>query len=123
MISVHGLASEDFAVENLFVINTPPGHFYEFVSRVIDVRLRGNAEALSNITEMNIRVVADLSDVITEPLTEPGRFRVPARVYIDGTEADVGAIGEHRITVRLIPDSYVPEIPELPPDEQTISAE
>jgi len=110
MISVHGLASEDFAVENLFVVNTPPGHSYEFVSRVIDVRLRGRAEDLVNITEMNIRVVADLSDLITEPLTEPERFRTLARVYIDGTEADIGAIGEHRITIRLIPDTYVPEI-------------
>jgi len=114
MISVHGLASEDFAVENLFVINTPPDHSVEFISRVIDVRLRGSERDLANISEMNIRVVADLNDIITEPLTEPERFRPLARIYIDGTEADIGAIGENRITIRLIPDSYVPEIPPEP---------
>ena len=122
MITVLGLASEDFAVENLHVVNTPPEHFVEFVSRVTDVRLRGKAEDLANITDMNIRVVADLSDIITEPLTEPERFRVAARVYIDGTDADVGAIGEHRITIRLIPDSYVPDIPD-PIDELLVIAE
>jgi len=124
MIDVLGLASEDFAVENLFVINTPPEHYVEFVSRVIDVRLRGREADLTNITEMNIRVVADLSDIITEPLTVPDRFRVPARVYIDGTDADIGAIGETRITIRLIPDSWIPpETPEPPESDEPDSLE
>jgi len=113
-ISVHDLDFEDFAVDNLFVNNLLPGHSIEMITRSIDVRIRGRRDDLYGISETDIRVVADLRDILTEPLDSPDRFRVPARIYIDGVSAGVGPIGEYRINLRVIPDSYIAESVNAP---------
>ena len=98
-VEVGGLAIEDFSVENLVVINTLPGHTARILSPSINVRLRGRSVDLADITAEDIRVVADLRDY------GAGRERVPARVYIDGTEADIGAIGLYHFNVIITPDT------------------
>ncbi|MCL2392396.1 MAG: hypothetical protein FWC66_07295 [Oscillospiraceae bacterium] len=100
-VEVLGLDVVDYAVENLFLLNPPPGYVVEFVTTSVDVRLRGRAEDLEGITAMDIRVVADLSDLPAQPV---GRHRLLSRVYIDGTDAYIGPIGETRISIRIAPD-------------------
>ena len=100
-VEVIGLVVEDYSVENLVVNNTRPGHTVDFISSSIDVRLRGRSEDLADITAEDIRLVADIRDY------GPGRHRVQARVYIDGTVADVGAIGLYQFNIFIRPDAPV----------------
>jgi len=97
LVEVLGLEIDFYVTENLQTINTPPGHWEEILTQSLDVRIRGTRENLDRISLTNIRVVADLRDV------RPGTSLVTARVYVDGTDADVGAVGgsEYRLTVRL----------------------
>jgi YbbR domain-containing protein len=87
----------DLRTDNLFVINTPPGHWVDMVTTSLVVSIRGMRDNLDLITDMSIRAVADLSDL------PPGPHRVPVRVYVDGVP-DVGAVGDYRFSLRIIPD-------------------
>ena len=58
--------------------------------------VRGTSEDLANITEDNIRIVADL----TEYAGATGTIEVPARVYVDGYEK-AGAVGDYTVSVTL----------------------
>jgi YbbR domain-containing protein len=87
----------DLRTDNLFVINTPPGHWVDMVTTSLVVSIRGMRENLDLITDMSIRAVADVRDL------SPGPHRVPVRVYVDGVP-DVGAVGDYRFSLRIIPD-------------------
>ena len=83
------------SVSNLQVINLPDGLRADIVTQSIDVRIRGLDVDLALITSLNLRVVADLTDIST------GTASVAARAYIHGTEADVEPVGEYRIVVTV----------------------
>jgi len=91
-----GLDIDYYSTSNLHVINKPADYDAEVRTQSLDVWIRGKREDLDQISLANIRVVADLTDI------RSGTSRVQARVFIDGTDADVGAVGEYRITVTLI---------------------
>jgi len=95
LVEVLGVETTIRVTSNLHTINTPPGYRSEILTQSLDVRLRGPAEVLALITSMNVRVVADLTDIGT------GTTSVIARIYIDGIDAEIGAYGEHRITVTI----------------------
>ncbi|MCL2365679.1 MAG: CdaR family protein [Oscillospiraceae bacterium] len=97
-VDVLNIDWEDFQVDHLFYINAPPGYVVQIIPSHVEVRLRGRTEDLEYITEANIRLVVDLRDLGV------GRHRVPARVYIDGIDADVGAVGEYAISIRILPE-------------------
>ena len=59
------------------------------------VTLRGTSEALEQVSEDDLRVVADLTNVSDAD----GVYTVPANVYVDGL--DIGAVGSYQVTVRL----------------------
>ena len=92
---VHGLEIRHFSVSNIQVVNEPPGVTVDIRSLSIDVRIRGRAEDMENLTESNIRVVADLADL------GPGVQRVPARIHVDGIDADIGAVGNYFVFVAI----------------------
>jgi len=97
LVEVRNLAIAYFFAENLQYINCPPGHTATIGTRTLDVRIRGRREDLDNLVSLsNIRVVADLREYGS------GTSLVPARVYVDGVEADVGAVGDrYRLTVTI----------------------
>jgi hypothetical protein len=92
-----GLGIRDYPTSNISWVNAPAGYRVELTSRSVDVMVRGRREFLDQITEMNIRVVADLRDKQTG-----GSYRVNATVYIDGIDGDVGAIGTVIVSLRII---------------------
>jgi len=94
-VEVLGLSMRYLSVSNIFYISEPAGYLVEIRTQSVDVRIRGRQEDLENVTVENIRVVADLTDV------GPGPQRVPARVYIDGIDADIGAIGNYWVTLSV----------------------
>lgn len=65
------------------------------VTSTLGVTLRGTSEALAQVNEENLRVVADLTNVSDAD----GTYTVPATVYVDGV--DVGSVGSYQLTVRL----------------------
>ena len=95
-VEVLGVDLSYYSTSNLHYINTPVGYRADIITETLDVRIRGTQEDLDHITEDNIRVVADLRDL------PPGTSIVPARVYVDGTEADVGAVGLYQLTIRIM---------------------
>ena len=99
VVETIGLGIKYLVTQNLQVINTPPGLTPIIGTQSLDVRIRGSDEDLELVSVDNIRVVADLKDM------NPGTAYIPARVYVDGVDADVGAVGvDYRITVTLIRD-------------------
>jgi len=97
-VEVLGLDVDYYSTSNLHVINTPPVYRAEVRSQSLDVWIRGRREDLNQISIENIRVVADLTNM------RAGTSRVLAKVHVDGIDADVGAVGEYRITVTLLSD-------------------
>jgi len=97
LVEVVGLAIAYYSTPNLQYVNVRPGFTATITTQTLDVRIRGPKEDLDNLDSLtNIRVVADLRDY------DPGTYFVPARVFIDGIDADIGAVGErYRITVTI----------------------
>jgi hypothetical protein len=100
-VDIMGLDIAFFVVseDSMHPSNIPPGHRVEIITPSLDVRLRGLADNLEQITPMNIRVVTDLSE-----RSGAGTFRERARVSIIGLETDVDPIGDYFLTVRIIPE-------------------
>ena len=94
-VTVEGLDTEVFAVNNIRTTDPPEGYTADLVTQSVLVTVRGPAEDLANIDASQIRVVANLSGVTTE-----GNQQVLARVYLDGT-GTVGVIGEYSISVNI----------------------
>lgn len=94
-VTVEGLDTEVFAVNNIRTTNPPEGYTADLVTQSVLVTVRGPAEDLANIDASQIRVVANLSGVTTE-----GNQQVLARVYLDGT-GTVGVIGEYSVSVNI----------------------
>lgn len=66
------------------------------ITSSLDVIVRGRAEDLEDITEDNIRIVADLTEY-----NDDGTYTVPASVLVDGND-QVGAVGgPYTVTVKL----------------------
>jgi len=90
-----GMTYLSVGASNIHYINAPSGYTPEIRTQSVDVRIRGKQEDLENVSAANIRIVVDLTDLGS------GTQRVPARIYVDGIDADVGAIGNYLITVTL----------------------
>jgi len=87
------------SVTNIQEVNLPSGFRAEIITQSIDVRIRGLESDLMLVAPLNLRVVADLTDVVGT-----GAMFVIARAYISGIEVDVEPVGEYRITVSVFAD-------------------
>ena len=91
-VTVTGMETKKFTVTNI----TLTGGVGTLQTTQKEIVVRGTAEDLANITEENIRIVADL----TEYAGATGTIEVPARVYVDGYEK-AGAVGDYTVSVTL----------------------
>jgi YbbR domain-containing protein len=99
-IELLGLEIGYYSTSNLQVTNTPPDLSAVILNQTMLIGVRGKREDLGLISDtMSIRVVVDLSD------REPGSHQVPAKVFIDGIDADIGAVGNYTATVMLVRDT------------------
>ena len=94
-VTVEGLDTEVFAVNNIRTTDPPEGYTVDVVTQSVLVTVRGPAEELAQIDASQIQIVADLSDVTTL-----GTSRVQARVYLNATST-VGVIGDYTIVVDI----------------------
>lgn len=94
-VELVGLNSRTIRTTNIEIINAldEEQYDYEVVSKALNVVIRGKTAVVEQIYASNLRAVADLSDY-----TEPGQYKVPVTVYVDGY-ADVGILHEEEYTV------------------------
>ena len=95
-VTIQGLATRTMKVDNIEIINKPAGYEAEAITKSCSVLIRGPEEEVEQITESQLRIVADLS--ITDPST--GSRTVPVKVYLDGSSS-VGVVGDYSISVSL----------------------
>ena len=93
-VTVSGLDTKTFEVDNIDLINTQ-GRRAEQITEVCSVVVRGHQEDLDQLDASQLRIVADLADVTTT-----GSSRVPVKVYLNASQ-DVGVIGEYSIVVNI----------------------
>ncbi|HIX31428.1 MAG TPA: hypothetical protein H9682_04750 [Firmicutes bacterium] len=95
-IKFNHMQTKTLACSNIVFINEPEGYTASAVTQSVNVTVRGRASELEKVTEQNVRVVADLSDMSSSS----GVYTVRAKVYVDGA-AEAGAIGTYQIGCRL----------------------
>lgn len=95
-ITLKGLATKEFEVDNIKLTNVPEGYQAELVTLSRIVLLRGTQEELDRVFQAQIRIEADWSQL---PSDGVGRQTVPAKVYVDGSS--VGAVGSYSIVVNI----------------------
>lgn len=97
-VTIKGLITKEFDVDNILLINKPEGYTAEPVTQSRTVMVRGPEEAVNAIFKSQLRIVVDVAAGI--PSAAVGRFDIPAKVYLDGS-SDVGVVGTYNISVSL----------------------
>ena len=94
-ITVKGLDTKTFEVQNIELQNVPKGYQAKLSTQVCTITLRGPKTSLSAVQPSQIKLVADLAG-----LDATGSHNVPVKVYLY-TSSDVGAIGANSVVVKL----------------------
>ena len=94
-VELVGLNSRTIRTTNIELINLSDeeNYSYDVISKSLNVVVRGKTALVEQIYATNLRAVADLSDY-----TEPGQYKVPVTVYVDGY-TDVGILHEEEYSV------------------------
>lgn len=95
-LTVKGLTTATLEVDNIEFVNKPAGYRAEKVTTSRQIQIRGTEEAVASVTPSQIRIVADLENVVTATGTQT----VPVKVYL-GSRSDVGVVGEYNIVVSI----------------------
>jgi len=96
-VSKRNVETREFNATRISYINAPEGWEPGIVTRELRVKVRGSKALLDELSEENIRVVADLKDV----KESPGQYTVSANVYLDRVESvtDVGVVNPNAYTI------------------------
>ena len=98
-VSITGVATKSFSVnpDNIICINVPDGYDAENITQALNVTVRAPQEILDRISEVNLRAVADLSNLGTNA---SGVFTPTVEIKIDGFP-EAGCVGEYKIYITL----------------------
>ncbi|MDE7003897.1 MAG: hypothetical protein K2P08_05635 [Oscillospiraceae bacterium] len=100
-LSVHKqVETRTFQVTSrISTINAPEGWTPTIITQVLPVRVRGPVNMLDELSEENLRVVADLKDINQAS----GRYTVSATIYLDsaGTVSDIGVVAPKTYTIAV----------------------
>lgn len=97
-VTIKGLVTREFGVDNIQLINIPVGYAAEAVTKSRTVMVRGPEAAVEAVFKSQLRIVVDVAAGI--PAAAVGRFDLPAKIYLDGS-SDVGVVGTYNISVSL----------------------
>nr|MDE7219780.1 hypothetical protein [Oscillospiraceae bacterium] len=95
-IRYHGLETKLVTVRNIKAIGLSESQSFDLITNSVDVMLRGPAEDLERVTEEDVRVVADLTEIASD-----GTVTVQAKVLVDGY-SEVGVAGGCPVTGKII---------------------
>ena len=91
------LAMKSLSANQIHLENVPKGYRASLVTESLQVWVRGSRTAVDQVTEAQVRVVVDLTDVVQTT----GQQWVPATVFLDGVP-DAGIVGaEYSVAVYL----------------------
>lgn len=79
-VTVENMETRRLSASNISVRNAAETDRVSIITQSLDIILRGDGDAIDQVTAENIRIVADLSD----KAGTKGTFQVTARVYVDG---------------------------------------
>jgi YbbR domain-containing protein len=96
-VSVQGLTTKNFDVDNFVILNQPEDSIVEMVTGNLNVTLRGDAQTMSEVEPEDLTVSVDLGDISS---TAAGTITVPATILVNGIDG-VGAIGSYSVVVRI----------------------
>lgn len=89
------LRTTTMMVDNIQLINVPEGMEAELVTQQLEVKLRGPASLIENITEENVIITVDLVTA------QPGTDKYTAQVTVQSSFAGVGAMNTYTVMVTL----------------------
>lgn len=95
-LEISGLQKKEFTVTNFSCINVTEGYEAEVMMSRLDVTIRAPEDVLRNISDVNVRAVADLSAYGTAT----GIVSAPVKIEIDGSTG-AGAVGKYEIYVNI----------------------
>lgn len=97
------VVSQTFPATNITYINKPDGWNAEIVTKEMSVEVRGSQELIDELSEENIRVVADLQNINRAASS----YTVPVNIYLDsaGSASEIGVMNStnHSVVVTLTP--------------------
>ena len=97
------VVSQTFPATNITYINKPDGWNAEIVTKEMSVEVRGSQELIDELSEENIRVVADLQNINRAASS----YTVPVNIYLDssGSVSEIGVMNStnHSVVVTLTP--------------------
>ena len=94
-VTVSGLSTRTFDVDNIILSNVPEGYTVTSATQVRTVVVRGKEKDLAEVDASQLRIVADMSEITTV-----GTYSIPVKVYLDASSS-VGVIGEYSIVVNI----------------------
>jgi len=92
-ITLQGLSTREFIIENIKMTNIPEGMEAELITEKLQVIVRGPTAEVVDLTEENISVVVDLTDAEADTST----FKATV-VFSEGFPS-VGALGTYSVSV------------------------
>lgn len=95
-LEINGLKKKQFTVTNFSCVNVTEGYEAEVMVSDLEVDIRGPEDVLRNISDVNVRAVADLSAFGSAT----GIVSAPVRIEIDGSTG-AGAVGKYEIYVNI----------------------
>ena len=95
-VKYRGLETKSFTVTNIKPSGLSVSQNFDLITTSVDVLLRGPAAELEQVTEEDIRIVVDLTDIASDGAVQP-----QAIVYVDGY-SEVGAVGTYTVSGKII---------------------
>lgn len=95
-VEIFNLESRIFSVSNFNYTNLPSEfRSADFITKTLDVTLRGSHDDIKTVNKNNIRVVADLRNI-----SASGESYVDVKIYVDGYP-NVGAVGKYKLIMNI----------------------
>ena len=95
-VKYRGLETKSFTVTNIKPSGLSVSQNFDLITTSVDVLLRGPAADLEQVSEEDIRIVVDLTDIASDGTVQP-----QAIVYVDGY-SEVGAVGTYTVSGKII---------------------
>lgn len=89
------LMVKTFQVDNIVLENIPQGMEAELITQLLEVKLRGPAGLMENITAADIKAVVDLSQAAA------GTDKFAVQIVLDSEFAGLGALNSYTVMVAL----------------------
>lgn len=94
-VNFPNLLTKSLKVTNIVAVGVPSGMRVDFITRELEIRVRGPIALVEAIQEGNVRVNVDFSDA------QPGTSKMKATISFDESYQDVGAVGAYTVSATL----------------------